>query len=103
MGGGEPAAGRIIPPGRNLFSRRQVGWPGEPFVQPQLALKAKSPMPYLFCAHMVKGGAGYQPDAGAIRRGGYETWVANTSCLAGDTGERALAATRRLLAELWGE
>ncbi len=79
-----------------------VGWPGEPFVQPQLALKAKSPMPYLFCAHMVKGGAGYQPDAGAIRRGGYETWVANTSCLAGDTGERALAATQRLLAELWG-
>ncbi|MHB9032183.1 MAG: hypothetical protein ACYC6L_03940 [Anaerolineae bacterium] len=79
-----------------------VGWPGEPFVQPQLALKAQSPSPYLFGAHMTGGCAGYQPDAAAIRRGGYETWVANTSCLAADTGDRALAATLGLLGEMWG-
>jgi hypothetical protein len=79
-----------------------VGWPGEPFVESQLALKAASPAPYLFVAHMTNDGlAGYQPGADAIRRGGYETWVANTSKLSPKTPQLVVAATSRLLEALF--
>ncbi len=79
-----------------------VGWPGEPFVESQLALKAASPAPYLFVAHMTNDGlAGYQPDSEAIRRGGYETWVANTSKLSPKTPQLAVAATQELLETLF--
>jgi neutral ceramidase len=75
-----------------------VGWPGEPFVESQLELKAASPAPHLFVAHMCNdGSAGYQPGTEAIRRGGYETWVANTSKLSPKTPEIVVAATRKLL------
>ena len=79
-----------------------VGWPGEPFVESQLALKASSPAPYLFVAHMCNDGtAGYQPDAAAIRRGGYETWVANSSKLSPRTPQLVVAATKQLLEKLY--
>ena len=44
---------------------------------------------------------GYQPDAAAIRRGGYETWVANTSKLSAKTPEMVIAATREMVARLF--
>jgi neutral ceramidase len=79
-----------------------VGWPGEPFVESQIAVKLSSPAPYLFVGHMTGGDAGYQPGAAAIKRGGYETWVANTSKLSPRTPELVIAATREMVARLFG-
>ncbi|MHB1355864.1 MAG: neutral/alkaline non-lysosomal ceramidase N-terminal domain-containing protein [Anaerolineae bacterium] len=79
-----------------------VGWPGEPFVESQLAVKVSSPAPNLFVAHMTNGDIGYQPDAAAIKRGGYETWVANTSKLSARTPELVVARTREMVEGLFG-
>ena len=51
--------------------------------------------------HMTNGDIGYQPGAAAIKWGGYETWVANTSKLAPKTPELVIAATRELVARLF--
>jgi neutral ceramidase len=80
-----------------------VGLPGEPFVETGLAIKASSPAPYLFVSHMTNGSEGYQPDAAAIRRGGYETWVANTSRLSPKTPALSAAAARQLVAGLFSK
>ena len=80
-----------------------VGWPGEPFVEYQLAIKEASPAKYCFAAHQVNYGllCGYQMSAEAIARGSYETWTANTSALSPKAPEQALAITKELLARLY--
>lgn len=52
---------------------------------------------------MSNNDIGYQPGAAAIRRGGYETWVANTSRLLSRTPELVVAATRMIVKGLFGE
>lgn len=62
-----------------------LGIPGEPFVEEQLRIKLRSPVPFTFCAHMANGSAGYIPTERAFTYGGYETRTANWSCLAPDS------------------
>jgi hypothetical protein len=50
---------------------------------------------------MTGGDTGYQLGAAAIRRRGYETWVANTSNLSPHAPEPVIAATRELVARLF--
>jgi len=80
-----------------------VGWPGEAFVEFQLAIKAESPAKYCFTAHQVNYGllCGYQMSARDIERGSYETWTCNTSALSPKAPAMALAATRELLSKLY--
>lgn len=80
-----------------------VGWPGEPFVEFQLAIKADSPAKYCFTAHQVNYGllCGYQMSAEAVGHGGYETWTCNTSALSPKAPAMALDATRELLRGLY--
>jgi hypothetical protein len=49
-----------------------VGWPGEPFVEGQLALKIASPAAETFIAHCTTQYVGYIPVAHAFPRGGHE-------------------------------
>jgi hypothetical protein len=49
-----------------------VGLPGEPFVEGQLAIKTRSPAPYLFAAHLTTHYVGYLPTREAYTRGGHE-------------------------------
>jgi hypothetical protein len=80
-----------------------VGWPGEPFVEYQLEIKADCPAKYCFTAHQVNYGhlSGYQMSAAAIARGSYETWTCNTSALSPKAPAMAMDATRELLANLF--
>jgi hypothetical protein len=54
-----------------------VGWPGEPFVEAQLAIKTKTPADYTLVAHCTSQYVGYLPTADAYNRGGHE---ANPDC-----------------------
>lgn len=80
-----------------------VAWPGEPFVEAQLAIKRISPAPFLFTAHMngLGGIAGYQMNRNALQNGGYETWVANTSRLSPKTPDLAHQTTKEMLEQLF--
>jgi hypothetical protein len=49
-----------------------VGLPGEPFVEGQLAIKTRSPAPYVFPAHLTTHYVGYLPTRDAYARGGHE-------------------------------
>ena len=73
---------------------------GEPFVEGQLRIKAESPFPYTFMAHMSNGYCGYVPTPEAIQRGGFETRASNWSKLAPEAlemiGTRALELLREL-------
>jgi hypothetical protein len=50
---------------------------------------------------MTNGDIGYQPGAAAIKRGGCETWVANTSKLSPHTPELVTAATREMVGRMF--
>lgn len=50
-----------------------IAMPGEPFVEGQLALKLRSPIPYLFCSHASNDNPGYFPTRKAYEGKGYET------------------------------
>ncbi len=79
-----------------------VGCPGEPFVEAQLEIKTASPAKQTFAAHMCNGGtAGYVPTRQAFPYGGYETRVANWSCLDEGALEQVTAAARELLRDLY--
>ena len=80
-----------------------VAIPGEPFVQHQLDLTAKSPVPNTFILGLAYSGRGtpftvYLPTVQAVKEGGYG--AAECSFLAADAGERlvneALARLREL-------
>lgn len=72
------------------------------FNESPLAVKVNSPALSQFARYMTNGDIGYQPDAAAIKRGGYETWVANTSKLSAKTPELVVAKTRELVEGLFG-
>ena len=81
-----------------------VAIPGEPFVQHQLDLTAKSPVPNAFVLGLAYSGRGtpftvYLPTVQAVKEGGYG--AAECSFLAADAGERlvneALQSIRQLL------
>lgn len=81
-----------------------VAIPGEPFVQHQLDLTAKSPVPNAFILGLAYSGRGtpftvYLPTVQAVKEGGYG--AAECSFLAADAGERlvneALKSVRELL------
>ena len=83
-----------------------VAIPGEPFVQHQLDLTAKSPVPNAFILGLAYSGRGtpftvYLPTVQAVKEGGYG--AAECSFLAADAGERlvneAVVGIRKLLSE----
>ena len=78
-----------------------IGWPGEPFVEAQLAIKKGSPAAYTFVAHFCNDSAGYQPTREAFKRGGYETRTANWSKLAPEALEVVQDTTVEMLRELY--
>jgi hypothetical protein len=83
-----------------------VAIPGEPFVQHQLDLTAKSPVPNAFILGLAYSGRGtpftvYLPTVQAVKEGGYG--AAECSFLAADAGERlvneAVARIHALVSE----
>ena len=81
--------------------------PGEPFIQHQLDLVAKSPLASTFLLGVAYCGAGspfliYVPTVQAVKEGGYGADVNRCSFLSGDAGERmvntAVTAIKQLLA-----
>ena len=68
----------------------RVAWvalPGEPFVDLQLDLAARSPWPYTFLLGYTNGYAGYLPTVAASRQGGYGAEPGGTLHLAPGAGE----------------
>jgi neutral ceramidase len=78
-----------------------VGCPGEPFVEAQLDIKCGSPAKQTFVAHLCNGGASYVPTRQAFAYGGYETRVANWSCLDEGALEMVTATAREVLRDLY--
>lgn len=78
-----------------------IGWPGEPFVEAQLAIKKGSPAALTFAVHECNDDIGYIPTRQAFTYGGYETRTANWSPLDPGALESCTAATRRLLRALY--
>jgi hypothetical protein len=78
-----------------------VGFPGEPFVEFQMQLRAKSPLPNSFLLGYTNGYYAYLPTIAAAVRGGYG---ANTSVnpSAVGTGERMLNTALISIYELLG-
>ena len=76
---------------------------GEPFVEAQLRIKAASPAPFTFLAHMSNGFIGYIPTVEALRRGGYEADTALSSCLVPEALDMVADASVQLLNELFSE
>jgi len=74
---------------------------GEPFVESQLQIKAKSPAAYTLCAHMCGGSAGYVPTAESLKRGGYETDLSMGSCLAPEALDMITDAAIGAMDRLW--
>jgi len=83
-----------------------VTMPGEPFVQHQLNLRAKSPVPNTFMLGLAYCGRGspcliYIPTVQAVKEGGYG--ASRASYISGDAGERmvnaAIASINDLLAK----
>jgi len=72
--------------------------PGEPFVELQLELKRRSPLPHTFLLGYVNGYAGYFPTLQANREGGYGASSGGTMHVEAAAGEamvaEALAALR---------
>ena len=78
-----------------------VGLPGELFVEAQLEIKLASPAALTIVAHDCNDVAGYIPTRRALAGGGYETRIANWSCLAPEALEMIVEATNGLLRELF--
>jgi neutral ceramidase len=77
-----------------------VGWPGEPFCQMGLDLKAASPFQNTFVAGMANDYAGYLPTEEHHALGGYETWRAQSSFLEVPAATAVVKATKEVLAEV---
>ena len=83
-----------------------VAIPGEPFIQHQLDLTAKSPVPNAFILGLAYHGQGtpftvYIPTVQAVKEGGYG--AAECSFLAADAGERMVKESLAQLRELLGQ
>lgn len=83
-----------------------VAIPGEPFIQHQLDLTAKSPVPNAFILGLAYHGRGtpftvYIPTAQAVKEGGYG--AAECSFLAADAGERMVKESLARMRELLGQ
>jgi len=78
-----------------------VGLPGEPFVEGQLSIKARSPVRHTFVAHYCNDFVGYIPTPRAFEGGGYETRTANWSKLAPEALDLIADRTVELLHELF--
>jgi hypothetical protein len=68
-----------------------VNLPGEPFVELQLDLKARSPLPFTFLIGYANGYAGYFPTLKANREGGYGANSGGTMHLEAAAGEVMVA------------
>jgi len=79
-----------------------VGMPGEPFVEFQMQLRAKSPLPNSFLLGYTNGYYAYFPTIGAAVRGGYgaDSTVVPTEV---GTGERMLNTGLISIYELLGK
>ena len=83
-----------------------VAIPGEPFIQHQLDLTAKSPVPNAFILGLAYHGQGtpftvYIPTVQAVKEGGYG--AAECSFLAADAGERMVKESLARMRELLGQ
>jgi neutral ceramidase len=79
-----------------------VNLPGEPFVELQLDLKARSPLPFTFLIGYANGYAGYFPTLKANREGGYGANSGGTMHLEAAAGEVMVArALEELTASFW--
>jgi hypothetical protein len=77
--------------------------PGEPFIQHQLDLTAKSPIPNVFILGLAYHGQGspfvvYIPTAQAVKEGGYG--ASECSFLAADAGEKMVTEALKHIREL---
>jgi neutral ceramidase len=77
--------------------------PAEFFVEHGLAIKQGSPARVTLISELTDGYVGYVPTVAAFAGGGYETLPAHTSKLIPEAGEIMVPATRRLLAEAFGD
>jgi len=75
-----------------------VGWPDEPFVEAQLALKLRPVTDFVLVAHQANNGWSYVPARAAYQRGGYE--VRNCAYESGSL-EKIVTTTRALLKKLF--
>jgi hypothetical protein len=79
-----------------------AGLPGEPFVDLQLAFKARAPLPFAFLLGYANGYAGYLPTIAASREGGYGANSGATLHLQPGAGETMVdRAVQALLQEVW--
>lgn len=78
-----------------------VGWPGEPFVEGQLALKIASPARETFVAHAATQYVGYIPVAHAFQRGGHEVDFSYWAKLVPDALDRIVDTTTAMLREIF--
>jgi len=78
-----------------------VAWPGEPFVEAQLAVKKDSPAAYTLVAHFCSDSAGYLPTREAFELGGYETHTSNWSKLDPSALGLVVEKTKELLHQLF--
>ncbi|MEE2659611.1 MAG: neutral/alkaline non-lysosomal ceramidase N-terminal domain-containing protein [Candidatus Latescibacterota bacterium] len=74
-----------------------VALPGEPFVDLQLSLKARSPLPFTFLLGYANGYAGYLPTRAAALEGGYGASYGHTLHLEAGTGETMVDEALRVL------
>jgi hypothetical protein len=75
---------------------------GEIFCRLGLDLKAAAPCRPTLLIELANDYSGYVPTHAAFTEGGYETWLARSSKLVPDTGERMVTRARELLGALFG-
>jgi hypothetical protein len=79
-----------------------AGLPGEPFVDLQLTLKARAPLPFPLLLGYANGYAGYLPTVAASREGGYGADSGTTLHVQPGAGEALVdRAVQALLQEVW--
>ena len=78
-----------------------VTMPGEPFVEFQTELRARSPLPNTFLLGYTNGSYAYFPTIAAAARGGYG--AASSTWVEVGAGERMLVTGLRSLYELMGK
>jgi len=80
-----------------------VSWPGEPFVEGQLALKIASPAAQTFVTHCATQYVGYIPVAHAFPRGGHEVNISYWAKLAPEALDTIVTETTEMLNALFGK
>ncbi len=75
-------------------------FPGEPFVELGLEVKARSPFKPTFAVELANDYRGYIPTVDGHELGGYETWRAKSSCLEVEAAPKMVKAALRLLERL---